>query len=403
VAWATGFFVVYLLLVRRRSGLLYVAARQVVPVSALFSLTLIADATMLLAFGDAPPNRITVVTYQAGVVLTAVLLLIRVSEWRRRAADVADAVVEVTYGPSGDVRDLLSHALRDPTVEVAFSVAGADRVTSWVDEAGRPVEALSASRETVIPILVEGRPVAEVATKVDFEGFPGLLDAVESAARLAAEHVRLRSDLQRELDLLTASRVRLLAAADEQRAGLAIELERGAGDSLNQIREQLENVARGRDSAVDGAAQRSAERLQSLENDLRSLAAGLGPVALSQGGLVDALHQLAGESGCDVTVAVNGPCDHVSPVVARTIYYACAEAIANAVKHAAATRVDVEFGATDSCWLLGIVDDGCGGAGVSSGSGLQNVADRVSALGGQFRLESPVGSGTRLTVELPRW
>jgi signal transduction histidine kinase len=47
-----------------------------------------------------------------------------------------------------------------------------------------------------------------------------------------------------------------------------------------------------------------------------------------------------------------------------------------------------------------VIDDGHGGA-TMNGSGLRGLADRVAAIGGHFRLDSPVGHGTRVTAELP--
>lgn len=400
VAWASSLFGVYVILVRRRTALLRAAGFQILPAMAVFSTVLVAVATILLALGDTPAPRIAVVTYQAGVVATAVFLLSRLAEWRRRTVEVADAVVEITFGPASNVRDLLAEALRDPSVEVVFAV-DRDDVTWWVDEVGRSCPRLSAARRRVVPILVDGRHVAEVASNVDFEGLPSLLAAVESATRLAAEHARLRSNLRREIDLLAASRLRLLSAADKERVELSERLEHGAGSTLDQIRKVLDELVAGRDRAVDEAAGRSLERLGSLASDLDSLAAGLGPAALSRGGLGEALQQLADDSDVAVTVVVNGDVRSVPPVVASTLYFVCAEGIANSVRHAMAGRVDLTLKTTADCCTLTVADDGCGGADMSAGSGLQGLADRVDALGGQLELQSPVGAGTRLTVELP--
>ena len=399
IAWAIGMLVLCAGLIRRRTALLRSAGFQVLSVMAVFSAVLILVAVMLLSLGAAPAPRIAVVTYQAGLVLTALYLAIRVSEWRRRAVKVADAVVELTLGPASNVRDLLSHALRDSSVEISFAVSDGS-ATWWVDEVGRSVESLSAAGRSVVPILVDGRRVAEVASAVDFQGLPALLAAVESATRLAADHARLRSGLRREVDVLAASRLRLLTAADDQRAGLAEQLEREAGSSLAQIRSVLAGIAPG-DQAVDEAAERCGARLQSLEGDLGSLAAGLGPAALTGGGLRQALEQLAGDGSVAVTLVVDGAVDEVSLGTARTIYFVCSEAITNASKYSGAMCVRVALRSTAACMTLDIVDDGCGGAHLSTGSGLQNMADRVDALGGIFDLNSPLGAGTRLTVELP--
>ena len=183
---------------------------------------------------------------------------------------------------------------------------------------------------------------------------------------------------------------------------LAGQLERDAGNTLRQVRDVLETIATGRDQAVDDAAMRSIDRLRSLESDLRSMAAGLGPTALIRGGLDEALHQLADDTGSGaITIAVNGAVGDMPPATANAIYFAGAEGIANAVKHASATHVKVTLESTAGSWALEVIDDGCGGADLSKGSGLQSLADRVNALGGRLRLDTPLGAGTRLTVELP--
>ena len=104
-----------------------------------------------------------------------------------------------------------------------------------------------------------------------------------------------------------------------------------------------------------------------------------------------------------MAVAVEPPgSDRIaSPAAARAIYFACSEGITNAIKHAAAQAVGITLRAVDDGWLLLIVDDGCGGADGSKGSGLQGLVDRVEALGGCVGVSSPVGAGTRLAVELP--
>ena len=77
------------------------------------------------------------------------------------------------------------------------------------------------------------------------------------------------------------------------------------------------------------------------------------------------------------------------------------EALANVAKYASASRVVVRVTADERTVLVAIVDDGVGGADPAQGSGLRGLADRVEALDGTFRLESPPGAGTRLSAELP--
>jgi len=72
------------------------------------------------------------------------------------------------------------------------------------------------------------------------------------------------------------------------------------------------------------------------------------------------------------------------------------------MKHARASRVEVSLAARDGGLLLSVRDDGVGGADPARGSGLAGLADRVEALGGSIRVHSEAGTGTHITVNLPR-
>jgi signal transduction histidine kinase len=87
--------------------------------------------------------------------------------------------------------------------------------------------------------------------------------------------------------------------------------------------------------------------------------------------------------------------------VATTVYYVTSEAIANAVKHAGATRIDVRIARDDGRLAVRVSDDGRGGAAVTPGSGLAGLSDRVSAIGGALALESRDGAGTTVEAMVP--
>jgi len=86
--------------------------------------------------------------------------------------------------------------------------------------------------------------------------------------------------------------------------------------------------------------------------------------------------------------------------VESTAYHVVAEAGTNAVKHASAARLAIGLERCGPTLRVRVADDGVGGA-VPSGTGLQGTIDRVTALEGSVRLDSPPGHGTRLVVELP--
>jgi signal transduction histidine kinase len=71
------------------------------------------------------------------------------------------------------------------------------------------------------------------------------------------------------------------------------------------------------------------------------------------------------------------------------------------VKYAQASAARVRIARRDRLALVDVSDDGVGGAAAGDGSGLRGLHDRVEALGGELRLESPPGGGTRLRAQLP--
>jgi signal transduction histidine kinase len=83
------------------------------------------------------------------------------------------------------------------------------------------------------------------------------------------------------------------------------------------------------------------------------------------------------------------------------VYYVVSEILTNATRHAHASAISIEAISADKFIRATITDDGVGGADASIGTGLTGLIDRVEALGGQFSLESPVGSGTTVSVNLP--
>ena len=99
----------------------------------------------------------------------------------------------------------------------------------------------------------------------------------------------------------------------------------------------------------------------------------------------------------------------VPPRAEVAAYYVICEALANAVKHAAANGVSVHVwerrDGGGSTMEVHVVDDGVGGLdagpGAASGSGLEGLRDRVAALGGQLEVISPVGEGTRVRAVIP--
>jgi signal transduction histidine kinase len=202
---------------------------------------------------------------------------------------------------------------------------------------------------------------------------------------------------------LSASRARIVAAADEARR----RLERDLHDGLQQRLVSLTLSAR----TIAAMASRPADQLRSelavladglgtSLDDLREISHGIHPALLSEAGLGPALKSLARR--CAVPVALDltlGPRPEEHLEVAA--YYVASEALANAAKHAHASAIDMRACVDDGALTVRIRDDGVGGADPARGSGIIGLKDRVEALGGTLSVVSPPGRGTTVDVRLP--
>jgi len=199
------------------------------------------------------------------------------------------------------------------------------------------------------------------------------------------------------LERLLESRARLVRTADAERKRLERNLHDGAQQRLVAARLAL-RMLRTRLAPEEAAElDRVGEELALALEELRELARGLHPAALNRG-LSAAVGALATRSPVPIEYdVVEGRLPEEVEVAA---YYVIAESITNAVKHAAATAIRVRVEQT-SVLTVEITDDGRGGAGSGEGSGLTGLRDRVEALRGRLRVDSPPGAGTTISAELP--
>jgi len=202
---------------------------------------------------------------------------------------------------------------------------------------------------------------------------------------------------------LAASRVRIVEAGDTERRRLERNLHDGAQQRLVSLAQQLRiikaTLREDPDSAETLLANADNELDQALE-ELRELARGIHPVVLTERGLAAAMYALAERAPIPIELT-RIPDERLPDSVEAAIYYLVAEAITNVAKYAQATRASVEVERSNGIATVVVSDDGIGGAEPVPGSGLVGLSDRVEALGGRLRIESPRGQGTRLTAEIP--
>jgi PAS domain S-box-containing protein len=202
---------------------------------------------------------------------------------------------------------------------------------------------------------------------------------------------------------LTASRTRVIAAADESRR----RIERDLHDATQQRLVSLTLDLRATEAALPpeltelkARLAQTAKGMHDVLDEVQEISRGIHPAVLTTGGLRPALRTLARRSSIPVELALH--IDRSLPkAVEVATYFMVSEALTNAAKHAEASCVQVELEACDAVVELTIRDDGVGGADPRKGSGLVGLRDRVDALGGTIDIASPPRGGTALSIRIP--
>ncbi|MDQ6748594.1 MAG: sensor histidine kinase, partial [Candidatus Dormibacteraeota bacterium] len=232
------------------------------------------------------------------------------------------------------------------------------------------------------------------------------LDESDADALLAVSGlVRLTIDLVRRVTQLRFSRERLVVAQDTERRRLVRDIHDGAQQQLLGIRMKLgitETLLR-RDPAAAAEVVRDlkTEASEALES-IRGLAHGIHPPLLTDQGILPALQAAVRTLGIPVLLAVEDA-GRLAPEVEAATYFGCLEALQNVAKYARASRTTVTIRKTSRELKVCIEDDGEGfdPNHPVSGTGLSNIKDRVSALGGHVAVRSAPAEGTRISMSLP--
>jgi signal transduction histidine kinase len=251
-----------------------------------------------------------------------------------------------------------------------------------------------------VPIIVEGSLWGSIAAGTNREQFPADAEQRMAAFTELAGTAIANADSRAEL---AASRRRIVAASDETRRRIERDLHDGAQQRLVSlalaVRVAEANVPPDQGDLRAELSQ-IATSLAGAIADLQELARGIHPAVLSQGGLGPALRTLARRSAIPVQLDLTTN-ERLPDPIEAAVYFVASEALANATKHAQAFTIDLSLTQRNGSLLLSIRDDGVGGADARKGSGLVGLHDRVEALGGTIRIDSPPGCGTSLVVNLP--
>jgi signal transduction histidine kinase len=305
---------------------------------------------------------------------------------------------------------------------------GADRAEVWLT-AGSSLRSgacwpSQAHTDEPVPFPTDGLPAIAGTTRVLLVQHDGEILGALSVSKRAGEALtptedRLLSDLAAQAGLilrnvglteeliarvaeLHASRLRIVGAQDSERRRIQRDLRDGTQQQLLDIATKLavaESIA-GQDELQEREVigQLRAETRKAMET-LRELAHGINPPVLAQSGLAAAIGSLASRSVPPAQLLVSGV-GRYPEEVETAVYLCCAEALQSAARQAPDSAVRLRIAELDGALAFSAECDGTGldnFAGVG-GSGLQNMTDRIAALGGTLEIETwPSGTGATIT------
>jgi len=410
-----------------RQALVY--GTLVVLISVVYFVTVVSVGSRL---GQLPRNDPA-----AGVAVGAIVAL-AFQPVRRRLQRLANRLV---YGKRATPYEVLSefgrrmssmYASEDlplRTAQVLAEGVAADRATVWLRVGDELRQAASwpagGDEPNALPLLNGDLPsINGIADAVPVRYQGELLGALAVAKRepltaiehrllgdlgqetgLVLKNARLTAELVQRLEELQASRQRLVTAQDTERRRLERNLHDGAQQNLVAMKLKIA-LAKNLAATDPSKAQVALDELNGEANDaietLRELARGLYPPILAQDGLVAAIDAQARRAPLPVEVT-GGPLPRYPQETEAGVYFCVLEALQNIAKHANATKATVCFESKPGRLVFSVSDNGRGmdPARVRSGSGMQNMRDRVEVLGGEFQVESSPNAGTRVVGSVP--
>ena len=299
---------------------------------------------------------------------------------------------------------------------------GADRATVWLgeEEGMRPVASspdrsdsglsLDLAADHVFPVRHDGELVGALEV-VKPRGIAlssaekALITDLAGSAGAVLGNQRLNESLMERALELEASRARLLEAQDRERRRLERDLHDGAQQLIVALKVKLglaralaaKEDAPDLERLIDSLAVEAQEAL----DEVRALARGIYPPVLTSDGIVSAVSSFVASVPVDVMVEDRGIGRYEGDVEAA-VYFDISEAVTNAVKHGAGP-ITIELTETDGVLSFVVADSGPGFemATADIGSGLQNMRDRINAVGGELEIRSNPGEGTTISGRVP--
>lgn len=344
------------------------------------------------------------------LLVVPVALITGIVRGRLSQTAVAPLIRDLARGVTrAQVEDALQNTLGDSDLRVYFRNRGG---TGYLDVHGEAsdsppgIDDWSVSppghdRRLVVPALSStGEPMAVIVTRQPIAGQHGLIDAAVAASSIALENAQLQVELQAQLAAVRAAQIRITEAGIRERHQMERDLHDGAQQRLLAVRMTLAAAqATQTPDVLASLLTKAREEVGEALVELRDLARGLHPPLLSQGGLAPAVTAMT--ERMPLRSSVDLPHGRFPPTTELTAYYVISEGLANVVRHSGAEAVTIVGTSDEHKLVITLSDNGRGGADLAGGSGLAGLRDRVNAIGGTLRIDSPPGKGTTMTVGVP--
>ena len=277
--------------------------------------------------------------------------------------------------------DALADALGDPSLELVLA-------PDEVPEIG--------SGRASVDVMLGGRRVGAIVYDATLIADRETVESAGRVVAIALHNEQLTLELRAGRDRLQRALARTVEASDAERRRIARDLHDGLQGRLVLLAIQAD-AARSDPALADDLG----EGLQTAITELRDLVQGVMPAMLTERGLCAAVEELTERCPIPVVLDLDRARGTLPGAVESTGYFIVAEALANAIKHAQASTVDLRMVRADGELRVEITDDGVAGAQANGGAGLRGMADRVDALDGRLVVSSPRGGGTFILAELP--
>ena len=211
--------------------------------------------------------------------------------------------------------------------------------------------------------------------------------------------------LLREQELISIDA--MIAGQEKERQRVANELHDDLGSLMATVKLHFDNV---KGAKNETALENAQKLLEEAYQKIRGMAHSRNSGVMANQGLVPAVQKMAttlsDTNAIKVTVADYGMDERLENSLELTIFRMIQELVANIIKHAEATKANIQFTQHEDNLNIIVEDNGKGfqrrhNGAVKSGMGLTNIEKRIEHLEGNFTVDSIPGKGTSILIDIP--